>query len=213
MTKKESKYQITLLRHAESEGNAQGYFQGQGDFPLTERGREQAHALAARWQKEKRIFDQIIASPLIRTRDTAEIIANALGLPVEFDPIWMERHNGNITGMTHEEGRKLLQALDFRTPYDIFADNGEGDWQLFLRAGEALHQLLLRPAGRYLIVSHGAMLNSTIKAILGITPHANYQGPQFRFRNTAFASLIYIPDSHRWDIEGLNDRNHLRDKK
>ena len=209
MTKKESKYQITLLRHAESEGNAQGYFQGQGDFPLTERGREQAHALAARWQKEKRIFDQIIASPLIRTRDTAEIIANALNFPVEFDPIWMERHNGKITGMKHEEGRKLLSNSDFRSPYDVFAGDGEGDWQLFLRAGEALHQLLLRPAGRYLIVSHGAMLNSTIKAILGITPHANYQGPQFRFRNTAFASLIYIPDSHRWHIEGLNDRNHL----
>ena len=213
MAKKESRYHIILLRHAESEGNAQGYFQGQGDFPLTERGRKQAHALAARWKTEKRKFDHVIASPLMRTRDTAEIVANALDLPVEFDPIWMERHNGKVTGMKHEEGRKLLPIPHFRTPYDIFAGDGEGDWQLFLRAGEALHQLLLRPPGRYLIVSHGAILNTTMKAIVGVTPHANYQGPQFRFGNTAFATLTYIPDSHRWYIEGLNDRNHWRKEK
>lgn len=209
MTKKDNRYKITFLRHGESTGNAEGYFQGQGDFPLTEIGREQAHALALRWQAEKREFDYVIASPLSRARETAEIITETLDIPIdEFDPIWMERHNGKITGMKHEEGRKFLPQPHFKNPYQVFAGNGEGDWELSLRAGHALQSLLMRPAGRYLIVSHGAMLNFTMKNIVGVAPHANYQGAQFRFQNTAFAQVIYMPRLHRWYIEAINDRYH-----
>lgn len=208
MAKENSRYHITFLRHAESVGNAEGYFQGQSDFPLTDLGREQARALAARWQEEDRRFDRIIASPLSRTRETAEIIADALQLPIEYDEIWMERHNGKVTGMKHEEGRKLLPASDIRNPYHVFAEYGEGDWQLFLRAGEALRRLLALPPAHYLIVAHGAILNYTLKAIVGVPPHANYQGPQFRFGNTAFATVIYLAHAHRWYIEGLNDQHH-----
>ena len=212
MAKKNYLYKIPLLRHAESIGNAEGYFQGQGDFPLTERGREQVHALSARWLEEKRKFDYVIASPLSRTRETVEILSERLGFSIdEFDSIWMERHNGKVTGLKHEEGRRLLPQPRFKNPYQVFAGNGEGDWELFLRAGHALQSLLMRPPGRYLIVSHGAILNQTMKAIVGVAPHANYQGPQFRFGNTAFASLSYAPCSHRWYIEGLNDKNHWRD--
>ena len=212
MAKKDKYHKITFLRHAESTGNAEGYFQGQGDFPLTERGKKQAQALASRWLEEKKEFDHVISSPLSRTRQTAEIITTALNLPIdEFDPIWMERHNGEVTGMKHQEGRKLLPQPHFKNPYQIFAGNGEGDWELFLRAGHALQSLLLRPPGRYLVVSHGAMLNFTMKAIIGVAPQANYQGAQFRFGNTAFASVTYVARSHRWYIEGLNDKNHWRE--
>ncbi|MBT3322761.1 MAG: histidine phosphatase family protein [Anaerolineae bacterium] len=211
MAKKDNRYKIVFLRHAESTGNAEGYFQGQGDFPLTQRGHEQAYALADRWKKEKREFDYIIASPLSRTRETAEIISENLNLSIdEFDPIWMERHNGKLTGMKHEVGRAKMPQPRFRNPYQTFADNGEGDWELFLRAGQALQSLIMRPSGRYLIVSHGAILNFTMKAITGVAPHANYQGPQFRFENTAFATTSYLPRSHRWYIEGLNDQHHWR---
>ncbi len=211
MKKKDNRYKIVFLRHAESIGNAEGYFQGQGDFPLTERGHKQVHALATRWQEEGRSFDFAIASPLSRTRETAEIVTTALELPLEFDPIWMERHNGEITGMKHEEGRRLFPQPRFRSPYDDFAESGEGDWALFLRAGQALKELLSREPGRYLVISHGGLLNQIINAIVGVAPHANYQGPQFRFGNAAFAKVTYIPNAHRWYIEGLNDQNHWRD--
>lgn len=209
------KYQITFLRHAESVGNAEGYFQGQDDFPLTERGRAQAQALAARWLEEGRVFDYVIASPLSRTRETAETVLAALGmdLTIEFDSIWMERHNGVVTGMKHEEGHRRHPQPIFRNPYTDFAESGEGDWELFLRAGQALKQTLSREAGRYLIVSHGGLLNQMMKAIIGVAPQANYQGPQFRFGNTAFASVTYFADAHRWYIEGLNDQNHWRENE
>ncbi len=212
MPRKDNRYKITFLRHGESVGNAEGYFQGQGDFPLTEHGREQVRALAARWVKEKRKFDYVIASPLSRARETAEIITKALGIEIdETDPIWMERHNGELTGLKHAEGRKKLPQPRHQSPYQSFGISGEGDSELYLRACQALQELLARKPGRYLIVSHGAILNNTIKAVVGITPQASYQGAQFQFKNTAFASVIYLPNFHRWYIQGINDRNHLEE--
>ena len=46
-------FDIIFLRHGEFVGNAESRWQGQADFPLTDKGREQARALAARWQSEE----------------------------------------------------------------------------------------------------------------------------------------------------------------
>ena len=75
-------FNITLLRHGESVGNAESRWQGQAEFPLTDRGRSQALALAERWKNEKMKFDFVISSPLSRARETAEIIAAKLGLMI-----------------------------------------------------------------------------------------------------------------------------------
>jgi len=206
-------FDITFLRHGESVGNAESRWQGQADFPLTEKGRGQANALANRWQKEKRQFDWIISSPLSRACETAEIIGKALNLPVTTDPVWAERNIGQIAGMTAEEVNQRLPDRRFITPFSaIVDDEGEGDWALFLRAGQALHKLLLGEAGRYLIVSHGGLLNQVMYAIVGITPQANFSGPRFRFKNTGFSHVIYRPKSHRWQIESLNERSHWNGK-
>jgi 2,3-bisphosphoglycerate-dependent phosphoglycerate mutase len=202
-------YDIILLRHGESVGNAEARWQGQAEFPLTEKGRQQAHALAKRWQTQGRQFDSILSSPLERARETAEIIATALGLSIETDPIWMERNIGEIAGMTGEEVNRRLPDRKNVTPFSaIVGDEGEGDWALYLRAGQALHILLRRKPGKYLVVSHGGLLNQIMYAIVGITPQANFSGPRFRFRNTGFAHVNYLPRSHRWHIESLNDRTH-----
>jgi len=199
---------ITLLRHGESLGNAEARWQGQSDYPLTETGRAQAFALAERWKSEEVDFDSILTSPLIRAKETAEIIGSALDLPVESDPIWMERNNGEFSGLTSLEVRENFDLPEFHTPYDPVGRVGEGDWQLFLRAGLALHQLLTREPGRYLIVSHGGLLNQFMHAVLGITPQANNSGVRFRLENTSFSKLTYFPHQHRWTIDTLNDHLH-----
>lgn len=204
-------FQITFLRHGESVGNAESRWQGQAEFPLTERGRAQAYALAERWKKEKMQFDLIISSPLERAKETAEIIASALNLRVEVNPLWLERDNGEFAGLTPHEVRQNFAQPDFTTPYDHVGMDGEGDWELFLRAGQALHELLKREPARYLIVSHGGLLNQVMHAIVGIVPQANNSGTRFRFGNTAFAQLHYFPFHHRWAIERLNDHIHWQD--
>ena len=104
-------YTFIFLRHGESIGNAEGKHQGQADFELTEKGRTQARALAERWQVEKQHFDRIVSSPLMRARETAEVISGMLNTPLEFDPLWMERDNGLLAGLLPDEAM-LLWYLD-----------------------------------------------------------------------------------------------------
>ena len=205
-------FTFVFLRHGESVGNAETRWQGQSDYVLTEKGRTQSRLLAERWKSEGMKFDLIIASPLVRAKETAEIIASALDAKVEFQPLLMERHIGEMEGLTAEEVRSRPQP-PYVTPYDPVGGEGEGDWALFLRAGQALHDLLRRPPGNYLIVSHGGLLNQMMNAIIGVAPHAGPSGVRFRFENTAFARVIYFPYQHRWAFDTLNDHAHLKSLK
>lgn len=202
-------YTFVFMRHGESVGNAESRWQGQSDYVLTEKGRAQARALAERWKAERVKFDLIIASPLVRAKETAEIIATGLNASIELDPILMERHIGEMEGLTIDEVRKRPQP-PYITPYDSIGGEGEGDWALFLRAGQALHGFVRRSPGSYLIVSHGGLLNQLIHAIIGIAPHVDPSGVRFRFENTSFARVIYFPHQHRWTIDALNDHAHLK---
>lgn len=200
-------YTLYLLRHGQSEGNRRRIYQGQADFPLTPRGRRQAQALAARWQREALRLDAILSSPLSRARETAEIIAAALQAPLSLDDIWLERSNGSTTGrdLSRPENAPITPMTN---PYQSAYEQAESDWQLFLRAGQALHTLLSRPPGAYLVVSHGGLLNQVVYAILGLTPQGP-GGPRFRFANTGFATFSYAPAKHSWYVLGFNDTAHL----
>jgi broad specificity phosphatase PhoE len=205
-------YHFVFLRHGESIGNAQSRWQGQSDYPLTERGHAQAKALGERWKSEGVQFDLAITSTLMRAKETAEIVTSELNVNMETDEIWMERAIGEMEGLTAEEVRQKPKP-PYVTPYDPIGGDGEGDWALYLRAGQALHDLLKRPAGRYLIVSHGGLLNQVMSAIVGVAPHADPSGVRFRFGNTAFARVIYFPYQNRWNIDTVNDRAHLQSLK
>lgn len=171
------------------------------DFPLSETGRGQAQALAARWQKEEAVFDQIIASPQSRAYQTAEIIAEPLGLSISTDEGLKEVDCGNMSGITIDQ----LRGMDGQRPdrVNIFTplgETGETWWNFYLRAGEFLHRLLERPPGRYLIVAHGGTLNALLHAMLGINPRAGRQTPAFQFDNAGFATVTYDPGNHNWRL-------------
>jgi broad specificity phosphatase PhoE len=97
------------------------------------------------------------------------------------------------------------------SPYhDAFGLGSEGQWQLYLRAGQALHGLLNRSPGAYLVVSHGGLLNAVLYAILGLAPQAFGHGPRFHFDNCSISELSYSPDEHRWTLIRFNDTQHLK---
>lgn len=203
-------YAIYLLRHAESIGNANRYWQGQSDFALTENGRQQAQALARRWQADQQQFDLVISSPLERARTTAEILCATLDLPLEFDEDWQERDNGLYAGLPREQALDRHPEPAFLPPFMPIGKTGESQWELYLRAGRAVSNLLKRPPARYIVVSHGGLLNMALYAILNIPVQANFSGPRFTFENTAFACLTYRPDGHQWRMLALNDHAHLQ---
>lgn len=86
---------IWLARHGETAYNAERRFQGQGTVPLSDRGREQAQALAE--EAAGHGFASLWSSPLPRARETAGIVAVRLGLEVAEDPRLMETDAGDWT--------------------------------------------------------------------------------------------------------------------
>ena len=199
---------LTLLRHGESAGNAGSIYQGQKDYPLTEKGLLQAQLLGERWKAEGVTFDRILSSPLMRALQTAEAIAACLSTEIELDDQWMERDFGRLTGLTDDEAAERYPRPMFIGLYDPIAVTGESQWGLYLRAGRAVQELTRRPPGSYLVVSHGGILNMVMHAILGVAPTPNFQGPHFPFRNTSFARLSYRPVDHIWRLESFNDQQH-----
>jgi 2,3-bisphosphoglycerate-dependent phosphoglycerate mutase len=205
-----SVYHVTFLRHGESIGNAEDRFQGHADFPLTEKGRNQARSLAERWQVDGVSFDTCIASPLLRACQTAEIVCATLKVPMELDTDWMEIDNGLVSGLTPEEAASITPPPGFMTPYTRFGETGESRWELYLRAGRAIQHILDRSPGRYLVTAHGGVLNMAMYAILGIPVQADSNGPRFLFHNTTFATFTYEPERHNWRMLHFDDRRHWK---
>jgi broad specificity phosphatase PhoE len=202
------KFNITLLRHAESTGNAAGCLQGQNNAPLTKEGQRQAKALAKYWKVNGEKFDLIISSPQERARSTAQTIAKTLGITLQFDPAWMERAFGILEGVPFSKMLEQNPPPDFFHPYDQIGESGECLMDLYLRASKAVQNLLKNPPGSYLVVSHGALLNMAMYSILGLSPHNYVRGPIFHFKNTGFLELTYKPDTRVWRVLSFNNHPH-----
>jgi 2,3-bisphosphoglycerate-dependent phosphoglycerate mutase len=202
------KFNITLLRHAESTGNAAGCLQGQNNAPLTKEGERQAKALAKYLKAHGDKFDLIISSPQERARSTAQIIAKTLGIALQFDPAWMERAFGILEGVPFSEMLEQNPPPDFFHPYDQIGESGECLMDLYLRASKAVQNLLKNPPGSYLVVSHGALLNMAMYSILGLSPHNYVRGPIFHFKNSGFLELTYKPDTRVWRVLSFNNHTH-----
>ena len=209
MSRSES-YFVTFLRHGESVGNQENRFQGLADFPLTDKGRAQARSLAECWKSEGVTFDLCLASPLLRAKETAEIVTAALNVPLEPDLFWVEMDNGRLAGLRDDEVDWDMPK--FLTPYTRFGETGESRLEVFLRAGRGIQSILDRKPGRYLVVSHGGILNMAMYSILSIAPQAHHNGPRFFFRNTTFAEFAYDPEWHNWRLLRF-DRNHWKSGK
>ena len=146
---------ILLVRHGQSTWNALGKWQGRADPPLSPLGQQQAASAAARIG----IVDVVLASPLVRARQTADIIAEGIGVgPVDTDDRLIETDAGDWTGLTFHEIRTGWPGwLDqHRWP-----DNFEKEIDIVARMAEALIDIAARhPGASVVAVTHsGAMRN------------------------------------------------------
>lgn len=123
-----------FARHGETEPNVRGVrCGGDVDAPLTENGVRQAEALGGILGAHG--IGMIIASPLQRTRHTAEIVALALGgLPIVFEPLFAERRLGEWNGRPIAETEPLIRAR--QTP-----PGGESEDEFLARVACALEKI------------------------------------------------------------------------
>ncbi len=200
---------LLLIRHAESEGNAENRFQGQRDFPLSVRGVEQALRLAARLKD--RHIDHIYASPLSRADHTARIVAELKSMSVQPLPGVMEYDFGEYSGLSWAE-------IEVRDPALASAQRGRGrvyvPWPgeegrdaFRQRACSAIWALEADHADETIAVfTHGGVIGVFCQSVLGIS-HAHR--PAFMVDNTAVFEIEVR--GGRSTVWTTNDTCHLHE--
>lgn len=159
---------LLLIRHGESSGNAEARLQGHLDYPLSDRGRLESERLAERLAGDS--IDVLLTSPLLRARETAEIVARQLGFtPAEHDAL-KERDVGEAAGLTRAE--IIARFPDFvrartegRTEMNI--PGWESDAAFGQRVEQALSTMTNGHDGRTVAaVTHGGMIAQICRLVL-----------------------------------------------
>ncbi|TMC06069.1 MAG: histidine phosphatase family protein [Chloroflexi bacterium] len=188
-----------FVRHGESEANAARLFAGRTDSPLTERGRQQAEAVADTLAGTK--FDRIVATPLHRSLDTANVIAKRLGLPVEIEPDLIEIDVGDKTGAAWDE---IAALPNWRDDGFVSWPNGETLDAVLARSLRALQRIAREtPGGTVLVVGHGGVTRILVSHFLGILPRLD-RSPA---RNTNLTVLVF--DGVTGRLEKVAESSHI----
>ncbi len=147
---------LVLIRHGETDWNVEGRYQGQADPPLNGRGVAQAHRLAEALRGVG--LEVLYTSPLRRARQTAEVVAEALGLPLYEEPRLMEIHQGDWQGRLRAEIAARYPELFRRwleEPWSVTPPGGESLAQVQARVYAALDEIIARhPGGCVGLVTH-----------------------------------------------------------
>ena len=152
---------LYLVRHGRTSANASGLLQGRLDPPLDEIGRKQALAIAALVGP----VDSVIASSLVRARETAE----CFGLPVEVDDRWIELAYGEYEGVPAVEVPDGVWQ-SWRTDGLFATEGGECFNALDARVRSACDELAERIAGEdVVVVSHVSPIKAAVAWALNST--------------------------------------------
>lgn len=198
---------VTLLRHGQTEYNAEGRMQGHLDTRLTEEGRAQAAAAAPLLAELP--FDRVVTSDLTRAHDTATVVAAAVGLPLSADKRLRETHLGEWQGRTVAE-------IEHKDPGAIAAWRSDPRWappggesrvDVVVRSLPVVEELDLAyaddPGERsVLLVAHGGMIAGMVCGLLGL-PEPTW--PVIGGMGNARWAVVARRDDHpRWRLSGYN---------
>lgn len=203
--------EILLIRHGETDWNAERRLQGHIDIPLNAEGRRQATALGHTMRNEA--LDVVIASDLQRALHTAQAIAAGRGMAVEIDADLRERCYGAFEGLRYADiaerypqDHAAWQARDFDARFPAGERRAETLREFTARAVGAIMQLAANTqAKRMAIVTHGGVLECIYREVNGVAAAAPRD---FEIRNAGINRL-------HWDGRSLRmmqwaDISHLK---
>jgi probable phosphoglycerate mutase len=205
-----SKTTLMVVRHGETEWNAQQRFQGHEDSPLTPKGRSDARALGRRLKQMT--FDRLISSDLGRARETAALIAERTGHAVVTAPLLRERNYGVMEGLTIPEIKsryaRILQTLIDGDP-DAVIPQGESHRQHYERNIRFVEQFMRDYAGTTaLLVVHGGVLDSLLRFVTGLPLDYPRCFTAVNASLNVFAHGEFYR-TYRWVVETWGDVSHL----
>jgi probable phosphoglycerate mutase len=206
---------VYFVRHGQSEGNM-GDLRGHEDHALTERGREQAAFIAKRCAKLP--IKSILASPMIRARDTAGYISQELGLTTVWSDLFIEAQGPSEfrnLPRDHEPGLEFDKEFEehFEDPDWRFSD-AENFQDLKTRAFAALHLLEEQEEDELLVVTHGFFMRVLMACVVfghELTASECREFTRtFHMENTGLSILICDSEKSRpWWVWVWNDHTHL----
>ena len=161
---------LLLVRHGATERTAQKRYSGRGDVPLSERGRAQAAATAARIAQLAPTVAAVVTSPLSRCVATAEAIAAAVGAPVVRDPDLIECDFGEWEGRTFAEVRERWpeEHAAWLASTSVAPPGGEAFTAVAARARQAVARVVRRyPQQTVVLVSHVSPIKMILRDALG----------------------------------------------
>ncbi|KAK9054083.1 hypothetical protein SSX86_025160 [Deinandra increscens subsp. villosa] len=200
--------EIVIVRHGETEWNAEKRIQGHLDIDLNDVGRQQAVAVAERLSGESKI-SAIYSSDLKRALETAETIASRCGgLQVIQDPNLRERHLGDLQGIVYGAAptvkTKAYEALQSRGRDVEIPGGGESLNQLYKRCTDSLQTIGSKHRGeRVVVVTHGGVIRALHQRASSGKGHR-----AGRILNVS-VNVLHLSDPDKWVIKSWGDVSHL----
>jgi alpha-ribazole phosphatase len=196
---------LLLVRHGQTEWNAQHRYQGHSDLPLNQLGQEQARQLAARLQTQK--IDLVFSSDLQRALQTAQILAESHGVKVQPDPRLREMNFGLLEGHTFDDGLERWPEMIRNWVQDNNQppEGGERLDEFSERVSQFFTGLRQSCDGKtVLVVAHGGPLRVIMQSVLG--PGS---GPVWWFSLDHGSLTDFQIDDENIIINRINDSGHL----
>ncbi len=198
---------LLLCRHGQTTLSVDRRFSGRGEAQLTADGIAQAQLLAARVRTQSTV-DAVVCSPLRRARQTAEIVATALGLSVTEDPALAETDFGDWEGLTLAAVRERYPAeLDeWFASVDVAPPGGESFATTAHRVRAARDRLLRdHPGETVAVVSHVTPIKMLLRFALDAPAHSLYR---MQLDLTGISEIDWYPDGAAV-VRRMNDTSHL----
>jgi len=197
---------LYVIRHAESQWNPIGRYQGLLDPDLSERGEKQAKLLALELQNKG--IELIYTSPLKRTKRTAQIVAQTLGVPLIEDRRVIEIDHGVWSGKLVEEVKKEFPEM-FETwikePWKVDFPQGENLLKVYERIKNFVEEVKQKHQGQTVaVVSHTVPIRALYCAALELPIERFWS---FGCDNASYSVIKFEED--RTTLHKLNVTSHL----
>ncbi|HEX3412252.1 MAG TPA: histidine phosphatase family protein [Stellaceae bacterium] len=202
---------IVLVRHGHVEGISPERFRGRADLALTPEGLRQAEATARRIEASW-IPAALYASPLSRSRMTAEAIGRPFGLTPTAVPGLMDIDYGEWQGLTPDEvGQKWAEPLDtwYRAPHWAAIPGGESLQDVLARAVAALREVIgWHPKQTVVLVGHDSVNRIILLHALDL-PLSRYR----RLAQDPCAINEIDFSAGEFTVRSVNGVDHLKERR
>ena len=200
---------LVLIRHGESKVTVERVIGGfRTCTGLSDLGRQQAERLRDRLADTgELVAGALYSSNFLRARETAEIIAPALGLPVLEEAGFGEHDPGpDCDGMTFDAFvDRYGTGHHWEDPFAESFPGGETIAAFHHRVGVAAYEIVQRHAGQTIVVCcHGGVVNALIRQFLRLPPTGG-----FELQTTNCSITEFVRREKQWRFERYNDAAHL----